>query len=202
MRDVKIYLEGGGDAQSTRADIRLGFHQFLHAVREAAQRNRARVDVVPCGSKVEARDKFLASRRDSPEIHSILLVDSELPVHSLPKQHLIANEQWHLGGVPDDVVHLMAQVFETWLLADPEVLSTFYGQKFLRNALPNANDLETVPKQDVANVLRRATKHTTKEEYHKIRHASALLALISPDKVRRRCRHCDRLFRQVSAVVT
>lgn len=83
---------------------------------------------------------------------------------------------------------------ETWLLADEDALGKYYGQHFASSALPNGLDLETVPKGTVQSSLNKATARTSKGQYHKIRHASALLAEVDPKRLRQRCSHCDRLF--------
>lgn len=56
-------------------------------------------------------------------------------------------------------------------------------------------------KAEVERALRLATERTTKGRYHKIRHARHLLRRIDLDAVRRRCKHCDRLFTTVSAQI-
>lgn len=134
-------------------------------------------------------------------MHAILLVDSETGVTSAPKQHLATEPAWLLPGVPDDDIHLMVQVMETWIVADPNALQAFYGQGFNLNALPNHADLEQVPKVDVAHALENATKQTRKGRYHKIRHAS-VLGRIGPEQVRARCKHCDRLFLRIRSLVS
>jgi hypothetical protein len=83
---------------------------------------------------------------------------------------------------------------EAWIVADPDALAAYCGQKFRNNALPKAQNLETVAKNDVAKALEEATRDTQKGSYHKIRHASDLLRLIDQEKVRKRCPRCARLF--------
>ena len=96
----------------------------------------------------------------------------------------------------DDAIHLMVQTMETWILADSEALANYYGQNFARNALRKSDNLEKVSKVDVEQALKQATQETQKGAYHKnkIKHASDLLKRIDPQKVRKKCRHCDRLF--------
>jgi hypothetical protein len=64
-----------------------------------------------------------------------------------------------------------------------------------------AADLEALDKSRVADALAKATRNTTKGEYHKIRHASDLLARIDAEKVRSRCKHCERLFIILQALI-
>jgi hypothetical protein len=95
----------------------------------------------------------------------------------------------------------MAQTMETWIIADPDALSAYYGHTFRKNVLPRAQNLEAVAKDDVAKALAEATRDTQKGSYHKIRHASDLLKQIDPAKVQKRCRHCVRLFETLLKLV-
>ena len=106
-----------------------------------------------------------------------------------------------MGDYNDDAIHLMAQTMETWILADSEALAKYYGQNFAPNALPKSDDLERVSKADVEQALKRATQKTQKGAYHKIKHASDLLKRIDPEKARKKCRHCDRLFSVLNHVM-
>jgi hypothetical protein len=88
----------------------------------------------------------------------------------------------------------MVETMETWIVADPDALAAYYGQRFRTNALPHHQDLEELAKIFVATALEQATRHTQKGAYRKIRHASDLLKRIAPQKVRRRCPSCERMF--------
>ncbi len=123
MNGIAVYLEGGGDTAESKASIRFGMAQFLGALRDAARRKHWHWKVVPCGSRVAARDAFLNARTTDAESHAILLVDSEAPVAGSPTAHLRARDGWILTGVPDDDVHFMAQVMETWIVSGPEALA-------------------------------------------------------------------------------
>ena len=203
MSGVAIYMEGGGDTVGTKDHLRRGMDLFLADLKNQARNKGWHWKLVPCGSRLEAKDKFLNARKEYPNIHAILLVDAEAPVARSPKQHLIKNpDKWNLKGVPEDVIQLMVVVMETWLVADPETLASFYGQKFNVGLLPRSQNLETVSKKRIGTALELATKHTQKGEYHKIKHASVLLARIRPEQVRARCPHCERLFTTIDALIT
>ncbi len=192
MTGIAIYMEGGGDSTHSKDAIRLGMSEFLRQIRDRARARRWEWKVVACGSGRAARDAFINARARSPGLFNVLLVDSEGPVSGTPRAHLIAHG-WTLDG-GDGCFHLMAQTMETWIVADVDALKAYYRQGFLENALPKAVDLEVVAKADVQRALEHATKETQKGAYHKINHASALLAKIDPEKVRERCCHCRQLF--------
>jgi Domain of unknown function (DUF4276) len=185
VKEVRIYIEGGGSGLGSRA-IREGFSRFF------ADR---RVHVVVCGSRSQAFEDFKLALRKEPDAVNLLLVDSERSVSAEPWQHLRNCDHWEKpSGATEDHCHLMVQTVESWLVADPEALAIFYGQGFRRNALPARADVEAVPKAEVKKALDHATSPTQKGKYHKITHCSKLLAQIDKGKVRRRAKHCDRLL--------
>ncbi len=94
----------------------------------------------------------------------------------------------------EDQAHLMVQVMEAWFLADPDALSTYYGQGFLVNSLPGRMDIEKIEKEKVFKVLSHATKRTQKGEYHKTRHGFDLLERIDPNLVRAASLHAEALL--------
>ena len=167
---------------------------FLGSIKDVARANAWRWQLVACGSRNEAFDAFTHARRMGRTKVVVLLVDSEDPIHNPPLAHLEAREGWDLNGVDEDSVHLMVQVMETWLVADPKALGAYYGQGFRAGALPRRADLEAVAKETVGTALVKATRTTSKGDYRKIRHASELLQRIDSSLVQQRCSHCARLF--------
>lgn len=201
MRGVEIYVEGGGDNRDRKTALRQGMDGLLAPLKDAAERKALRWKLVCCGSRNAALRAFrnaVASRRDA---FFALLVDAEGPVSESPSQHLAARDGWDVAFADEKSIHLMVQVMETWIVADVDSLAAYYGQQFRRNALPSARNLEDVPKAEVERALRFATERTMNGRYHKIRHARHLLRRIDLDAVRRRCKHCDRLFTTVSAQI-
>lgn len=198
MTGVAIYMEGGGDSTASKAAIRQGMGEFLRAIRDRVRERRLTWKLVACGSRNSAHDAFTHAVRTQPRAFNILLVDSEGPINGTPREHLNAREGWHLSG-DEEVFHVMVQSMETWIVADVSVLRQYYRQGFLENALPAADDLETVAKTDVVRALAHATRGTQKGTYRKIYHASKILARADPAQVMRRCGHCRRLFELVLA---
>jgi hypothetical protein len=203
VREIRIYIEGGGDGKDTKAALRRGFGEFLNPLRSKARRDYVRWRLVPCGSRNDAFEAFRWALKNHPQAFNVLLVDSEAPVTAPPWEHLQQRDGWSLPGLTDDRrddhCHLMIQIMEAWLVADPEALEDFYGARFRRKALPRRRNVEEVPEKDLLRGLERATRESAKGKYHKIRHGAELLRRISADEVRPRATHCDRLFQVLEA---
>ena len=201
MSGVAIYMEGGGNKGNGRTALRQGMDAFLDPLKEAARAKEIHWKLICCGSRNEAFRGFRNALRNGDDGIVVLLVDSEGLVQGAPRAHLHARDRWELTGVEDTAVHLMVQTMETWIVADMDTLSGYYGQRFNQRALPRATDLERVGKQDIENSLQRATERTQKGRYRKIAHASDLLKQIDPDTVQARCRHCRRLFDELGRMI-
>jgi hypothetical protein len=188
-------MEGAGAQDRTNsARLSEGMREFLAVVWTEARNRRVKLRLITCGPREAAYHAFRIAQRHHSEAFNVLLVDSEGPVEGPPGEYLTTTEEWDLSGASADQVHLMVQAMEAWLIADPETLARFYGQGFAASALPKAKIVENIPKDDLVPALKRATRGTTKGEYHKTRHAFDLLAQIDPEKVRSRAPHCERLF--------
>ena len=194
MSGVAIYMEGGGTGRDTKNALRQGMDAFLSSLKDAAREKSWHWKLVCCGGRDEAFRAFRKADRTGNYKIVVLLVDAEGPIKGLPDAHLNVRDEWDLKEVENDLVHLMVQTIETWIVADANTLDSYYENDFKRNLLPATLDLETVAKADVARALFRATEKTKKGEYHKIRHASDLLKRMDPNMVRQRCSYCERLF--------
>ena len=198
---VAIYMEGGGDGGSTKAALRQGMDAMLKQLKQAAREKAMRWKLVCCGPRQEAFIRFRDAVRNGNDTVVVLLVDAEGPVEQEPRGHLLSRDGWNLNFLNDDAVHLMVQTMETWIVADPEALGEYYGQNFNAGVLPRRPNLEEVPKADVERFLNRATAGTQKGRYHKIRHASDLLQRMDAEKVKAKCRHCQRLFIELEQMI-
>ena len=145
---------------------------------------------------------FMHEQRNAHDTIVVLLVDSEGPVTAnSASDHLSTSDCWDMGEVDDDLVHLMIQSMETWLVTDPDTIASYFKQNFRLNDLPVRQNLEEENRELIARALKRSTQHTQKGEYHKIKHASDLLKLINPRLVRDRCPSCARMFDTLNRMI-
>ena len=194
-------MEGGGQSRDSKAALRQGMDEFLAEIKDTFRVQNRHWRLVCCGGRDEAFRGFRNACAYGDGGIVVLLVDAEGPVttHS-PVNHLTARDGWDLDGVDEDMIHLMVQTMEAWIVADRLELSRYYGQRFRVNALPNRQNLEEEGKDDIERALYEATRRTQKGEYHKIQHASELLARIDARVVRERCPYCERLFETLLSV--
>jgi hypothetical protein len=191
VKEIRLYVEGGGDKDS-KAGIRAAFSQFLNEYRMRARSRRLRWEVIACGPRESAHDQFRNAEDQHPDAFNVLLVDSEGPVQGTARQHLTRLDGWKLEAVTDDQVHLMVEAMESWFLTAPGKLAAYYGQGFMRGALPANPDVESIPKAAVLNGLNQATRNTKKGRYQKGSHAPEILKLLEPAEVS--APHCKQLL--------
>ena len=200
MRGIQLFIEGGGRDKNAALPLRKGFGAFLAELREAARARGLRWGIFLSGSGAEALKDFQRACRLEPDRINVLLVDSEGLVHTSPREHLRLEARWQIEQL-EDQVHLMVQAMEAWIVADPVALGRYYGQGFRVSALPKAPDVETIAKDRLLEALAQAARDTQKGSYHKTRHAGALLERIDPAVVRRKAKHCERLFATLLGVI-
>jgi len=195
-------MEGGGQTSRTKGLLRQGMEVFLADIKGACREQGWCWTLVCCGSRNEAYRHFRHAHAKMEGGIVVLLVDSETRVSGrTAAEHLAGRDGWNLQYV-DDVVHLMVQTMETWIVADQDALTKYYGHGFRENVLPlHHPNLEDVNKSDIARALNRATEGTRKGRYKKIGHARDLLQHIDPTTVRQRCPHCDRLFETLLCLI-
>ncbi len=174
VTEIRIYFEGD-DA------LRPGFSHFFEELKTKAGARRVRL--IAGGSGTEAEKDYRIALGQHPEAWNVLLRDSE--GDEVPKSE---DHFW------------MVQLMEAWFLADPEALETYYGKKnFNRNALKKNPRIEEVPKSDVLECLKEASRESQKGPYHKTKHAPEILQRIDPLKVRNAAPHCELLFQRLLA---
>lgn len=191
MVSVRLYVEGGGDSKDLRIQCRRGFRKFVE--KAGLQGRMPRISA--CGGRQRAYDSFVTALDAGTNI-PVLLVDSERPVTDASAwEHLRQRDGWpRPSGAHENHCHLMAQVMESWFLADRPTLKTFYGPKFHENSLPSNPRIEQIAKADVLNGLARATRNTSKGRYDKGSASFAILAEVDPSKVERSAPHAKRFL--------
>jgi hypothetical protein len=183
---VRLYVEGGGDHnKALETECRRGFSEFL---RKAGLRDRM-PRVIACGGRQRAYDSFRTAHENAgPDQLPVLLVDSEEAVTGGgPWEHVHQRpgDQWvRPGGASDDQLHFMVQAMEAWFHADKEALAEYYREGFRTGALSQRGDIDNIPKADLFDGLKRATRDCQKGEYAKATHSFQILACIDPAKVR------------------
>lgn len=199
---MKIFVEGGGDSTRLRSECR---NAFTKLIRQALPVGCAlQLQLVACGSRNVAFDKFRLAL-ESGDTDVALLVDGEDVITNLdaetrltraPWQHLInRGETWHRPArAHHEQIHLMAVSTETWLVADADRLTAYYGQGFQASALPTHAQLENVAKPALNSSLARAVSSTRKGTYSKGSHSFAILATLNPAVVEQRLPHVKRFF--------
>jgi hypothetical protein len=204
VREIRIYIEGGGDGKNTKAFIRQGFSQFFKPLIEIAKSQKIKWDITICGSRNNAFRDFKNALKSHPNAFNVLLVDAEAPVIiNSPWGHLKSRDNWDKpSGVDDSQCHLMVQSMEAWFCVDIEMLKKFYGKDFKENAIPKTSNVENIDKNNLEPSLKAATRNTSKGEYQKIKHASKLLELLDVAKVRQAAPYCDLLFITLSDKIT
>ena len=187
---IRIYVEGG--AAGSKNDCRRAFRKFLEKVIPASS-----FQVIASGDRASTYRDFCIALKQHRQDYVILLVDSEEAVSQSAWIHLSERmgDHWRRpAGTNDDQAQLMVQVMESWFLADETNLSEFYGQGFLPNSLPRTNNIETVEKARIFQILAHVTRNTQKGEYHKTRHAFRLLERLEPATISAKSIHAELLF--------
>ncbi|MEM8524314.1 MAG: DUF4276 family protein [Bacteroidota bacterium] len=180
MRKKKkvLFIEGSPD--TSNGDLSKGFSKLLEKVLEGNMPK-----ILMGGGRLQAINKF----KNSKAAFSFLLIDldhsEELREEELLKLDLTEHSEQ---------VFFMVQEVEAWFISQPEMLDKFYGidlSKKLKNKTP-----KQIKKP--SELLKQLTKKTRiNEEYHKVRHASALLKLLNTQQLRTDFEDFDRLIKKI-----
>ena len=185
VSEFRIYFEGD-------KALRQGFLTFLGEIYNQARMRKCRINLIAAGgTPIEDYRIAVKTHRDA---WNILILDSEGPDDGNLFAHLCLSRGVDMSCAGS--VFFMVQLMEAWFLADTEALERYYGRG-VTAALRGNPVVEEIPKADVLDRLKRATRSTTKGEYHKTKHAPALLQSSNPKTVRARCPNGERLFATV-----
>ncbi|NES99663.1 MAG: DUF4276 family protein [Sphaerospermopsis sp. SIO1G1] len=162
VKEIRIYIEGGGDSKNQKSSLRKGFSHFFKELVNQAKTKNIKLNMIMCGKRNDALRDFKNALKSHPDAFNILLIDAEAPVKkSSVWEHLKLRDNWDKpAGVDDDNCHLMVQTMEAWFIADIETLKKFYGQGFKENAIPKTADVETIPKDNLERILKTASGKT------------------------------------------
>jgi hypothetical protein len=194
---VTIFVEGGAPKGQGKGNdltrMREAFHSFLGVS------TSVRIEV--CGSRKDAYDEFVNALKNETGRYFLLLVDSEAPLQEgQPRWLHVLNREGDGWKRPKEAtesqLHFMAQCVESWLVADPENLKSYYGAKL--GSLPLTQNVEEIPKGELMSKLSQATRQTPRGEYHKTRHFPALFKATQRTLVQQRAPHCRSLFERLS----
>ena len=181
--EIRLYFEGS-------PLLRPGFDAFFREVKSRAREKRCLFRPVAAeGTPVQ---DFIAGLKTNPDAWNVLLMDSEGPLAPNAAADLCA--KYGLDQSHADSIFWMVETMESWFHADKDALEVFYAQGFQRNALVRNPEVERIPKKDLLDGLKAATRNTAKGAYHKTGHAPQLLAKIDPVLVRKAAPNCRKLF--------
>jgi len=183
VTELRIYFEGD-------ARLRPGFHNFLREIVEAARNKKCSLDLIATGG-TPVQD-FRDGLKTHKNAWNILLLDSDMAFNGSLVDLCLSKS---LDPSYEASVFWMVQIMETWFLADIAALRAYYGNSLQEEDLKGNPIVENRPKKDVYYGLKSATKETKRGEYHKTKHAPALLAAIDVSLVRAAAPNCERMFR-------
>jgi|SRR5215472_2913259 len=183
VTELFIYFEG--DKQ-----LRPGFRSFLKGIVDAARQKRCRPELVATGGTPV--EDFHTAWKSHPNAWNVLLLDSDC---SMEGELADLCRSKKLDPKHTEFVFWMVEVMESWFLADIDILKRYYGDGFQESALRGNPEVEKIRKDDVFSRLKKATKGTKRGEYHKTKHAPALLAAVDVSLVRSAAPNCERMFR-------
>ena len=196
---LKLIVEGGGDrkSKSLNRECRQAFASFLEKAGLAGKLP----GIEAAGGREQAYEAFKTAHARGSRT-AVLLVDAEEEVTvSGAWEHLRSRDNWRRPpGASNDQCHLMVQFMESWFLADRPALQEFYGHRFRSRALPGNQDIEQVPKQNVLNGLRQASRATPKGVYDKGAHSFEILGALDPAKVTAASRYARKFVQTLLAL--
>jgi hypothetical protein len=188
VKQIKLYVEGGGDSKEQHARCREGFRKLLEKSGFSGRLPR----IVAGGGREATFDQFKTSVRTvKPGDYPILLVDSEEVIGASVAAwvHLRERDGWDRpNGVADDQAHLMVTCMEAWIMADHPALRSYYGRCLHAGSLLPTLGLETRHSHSVQDALVTATRDC-QNNYRKGDRSFKILAELDPETLKRHLPH-------------
>ena len=186
-----VFVEGtAGDPGA----LRKAFRQFLERLGIPG----SAIQIVAAGDGPAAHRAYVRSvSKYANDRIAFLLIDSEqhkekgLPNWEFLSQARKLNKP-EAAGV--DSLGLMVQCMETWFLADREKVIKYFGLPEDGGPLPKHTEPELVSKSEVLSSFDRAARQIRRRRYQKGQDALALLGLVDPNVIAKRCPHAERFF--------
>lgn len=207
VKTVRLYIEGDKKEKGKGSfiSLRQGFSEFFNKWAEGGNLE-IKFDNKILGSRGDAVNLFLKDSKFYPNNLAFLLIDTEREKDINENAILFLQEDFpnsNFKNVKEWQCHFMAELMESWFLADKEKLAACYDNKFNEKALPKHKVVEKIPKDEVIEKLKKATKDTGngKGGYDKGRSAGKILREIRPQKVREAAPHCDKFFQTLESIV-
>jgi hypothetical protein len=72
VSEIRLYVEGGGEGNQTKAAVREGFQRFLQDVVRAARIQKVRWQIVACGPRQAAFENFMLALDTHPDAFNVL----------------------------------------------------------------------------------------------------------------------------------
>ena len=208
MREIKVYIEGGGSTRYTKIPFREGFDVFFLYLKDLAFEHDCSLTFIPCGGGEETLRNFDFALANNPDSINLLLIDAEGTVinNSSPKSHL--SSRWQNSNANDRQCHLMVQIMEAWFFANIDVLYDFYGIDRNNNSpldiYQNIQNVENLDEDKIRQTMldiSRCSSHGDYEEYGKVKQAVEILEELDLDIVREKAYHCDKFCIAVESFI-
>lgn len=207
VKMVRLYIEGDkkNKGKGSFISLRRGFNQFFN---KWAEKEKLSIKFDPniLGSRGDAVNTFLKIGVFHPNDLILLLIDTEREKDKNKSAKEFLGEDFpnsDFKNVKESQCHFMVQAMESWFLADKEKLAACYDAKFSEKTLPQHKEIEKIPKNEVIEKLKNATKDTRngKGEYGKGADSGNIMGEIRPHKVIKAAPHCEKLFTEISKAI-
>ncbi len=178
---AKIYLEGGGGRQDSKAlkvACRMGFGQLFESMGYSGKMPQ----LVACGSRDSTMSDLKTACTNRQSEYVAMLIDSEDPVAAPEKtwDHLKARDGWERPeNCSDEAVLFMTTCMETWITTDRKALKEVYGDYLQESALPSSFNIEWKQRHEIQDTLMHATRNSPKP-YSKGKESFELVGKLNP----------------------